>query len=110
MIVAIAHFIPSVAFHALMTITFVESIATAWVLASIAMVAVVAIIYVSPEVPRPSVPWAGTEECAIRKPLRAIVAVGCAVVGWVIEVAVRASGRRTDLVGDLCVSRLHRRG
>jgi len=80
-----------------MTITFVESIATAWVLASIAMVAIVAIIYVTPEMPRPSVPRAGTEECAIRKPLGAIVAVGCTVVGRVVKVAIWTDRSRTYL-------------
>jgi hypothetical protein len=50
------------------------------------------------EAARAAEPATGTEEDAASKPLWPIVAVGCAVVGCIVEVAIRADrSRATDL-------------
>ena len=52
------------------------------------------------EVVRAVEPWTGTDEDTAVKPLRAVIAVGCAVVGRVVIVAVRADRRVADVYAD----------
>jgi hypothetical protein len=52
------------------------------------------------EVGRAVKPRAGSEEDAAYEPVGAIVAVGSAVIGWVIEVPIRTNRGRSDAYAD----------
>lgn len=68
---------------------------------SITVVRIPAVIDVAVEPTRTVEPGSGSNEKTAREPVGAIVAVWCAVVGSVIEVSVRADGRRSDIDGNL---------
>jgi len=69
----------------------------------VTVVRVIAVVDVAVEAAMAVEPGAGSDKDSTNKPVRAIVAVGSAVVGRVVEVPVRAVRRRTDVdaYGDL---------
>lgn len=69
--------------------------------ATVSVVTIEAIVDVSPEVLVTVIPRTGADEHPTREPFRPIVAVRRAFIRWVIEIAVRADGRRADLNSDL---------
>jgi hypothetical protein len=58
---------------------------------------------VSPEAPAAVVPRSRAKKDAARKPLGPIVAIGRAIVGRVVEIAVWTLWGRANLYRDLCV-------
>jgi hypothetical protein len=62
----------------------------------VAVMGVVAVVDVTDEAARAVEPGAGADEEAADEPVGAIVAVGCAVIGCVVEVAVGADGCSAD--------------
>jgi hypothetical protein len=67
----------------------------------VAVVGMEAVVYVAMEAFSTVEPRASTNEYAATKPLGAIVAVGSAVVGWDVVVAVGTFGRDSDVDADL---------
>ncbi len=59
------------------------------------------IVYVSVEICGAVKPWAGTDENAATEPLRAIVAIGGAVIGRDVVVSIRTDWRGADTHSDL---------
>jgi hypothetical protein len=66
----------------------------------VAVVWVVAVIYVAVEAVRAMEPWAGTDEDTTGEPVRAVVAIGGAVVGRIVVVAIRADWGRAEVYTD----------
>lgn len=67
----------------------------------IAMMWIVVVIDVTVEVVRAVEPWSGSNKDAAAEPLRAIVAIRCALVRRVIVVTVGANRRHTNTDGNL---------
>jgi hypothetical protein len=78
-------------------------LATSWGRALIAVLHIEVVIYIAMEVGGAMEPLAGTYEDSAVEPLRAVVAVGSAVVGGVVVVAIGTIRRRSDLDSDLGV-------
>ena len=66
----------------------------------ISVVGIEAIVDVAVEAAGSMEPRAGSEEETADEPVRAIIAIGCAVVGGVIEVAIGAHGCSADINAD----------
>jgi len=66
----------------------------------VAVMRVEAIVYVAVKAMRAVEPGTGSEEDAADKPVGTIVAVGSAVVGSVVKVAVGTNGRSADIDTD----------
>lgn len=97
----IAHFIASEMVDVARLAMFVVVLAAARVVTVKSVVAIEAIVDVTPEAFASVIPRAGADEDAARKPLGPVVSIRRAVIGWVIEVAIWAHGRRADLDSDL---------
>ena len=69
--------------------------------ASVSMMRIEAVINVAVEAGCAVEPWAGSDEDTAVEPLGAVVPVWSAVVRGVIEVAIRANRRCSDIDGDL---------
>jgi len=67
---------------------------------AVSVVGIKAVVNVAVEAAVSVEPRAGSDEYTAQKPVGPIVAVGCAVVGSVIEVAVGTYGRRSDVDAD----------
>jgi hypothetical protein len=63
-----------------------------------------AVVDVAIEAVRAVKPWAGANEQAAGEPVGAIVTVGSAVIGGIVEVSIGAHRCDTDIDGDLCGS------
>jgi hypothetical protein len=97
--VAVAHF---VAFEVFDVVDGVSGVfATGWVRAMVSMVRMEAIVDVTAKTFGAVKPGADADEDAACKPLRTVVAVGSAVVGWDVVVAVGTVGSDSDFDGDL---------
>lgn len=94
---AVAHFIPSEMLLMVFAVLLFNVLATMRVLATISVAAVIVIIYVTPEIAVTPIPRSGSDEDSTAKPLGAVVAVRSAIVRWVIEIAVGAYRRRSNL-------------
>jgi hypothetical protein len=68
---------------------------------TVALMWIEAVINVAVEVVGAVEPWAGSDEDTAAKPLGAVVPVWGAVVRGVVEVAVRANRRRSDIDRNL---------
>ena len=102
MAMTIAHFVAvKILYVAAISVFVTPMFSTIWIAAAKSIVAVEMIIDMSPEVVWTVVPRSGANEDPVHKPLRSIVSVGCAVIGRVIEIAVRTDGRRADLHSNL---------
>lgn len=69
--------------------------------AMVSVTIVQTVIYPAVKVSWTVKPRTGTDEDASVKPLRTVIAVGCAIVRWDFVVSVRAIRRRADLHRDL---------
>jgi len=67
----------------------------------IAVMRIVAVVDVAVKAGVAMEPWACSDEDAAGKPIGAVVAVGGAIIGGVVEVAVGADGRYSDVDSDL---------
>ena len=72
-----------------------------WKRSVVAMARIVALVDVAIEPVRPVKPGAGADEYSARKPIRTIVAVGCAVVRSIGKVTIRAHRSHPDVDGYL---------
>jgi hypothetical protein len=72
------------------------------------IIAIEMVVDVAPEVVASVVPRTRADEDASRKPFGAVIAIGSAIIGWVIEVPVRTLGRRPNLHRDLGLHFLRR--
>jgi len=77
------------------------SLAAFWRWTFVAVLGIEAVIHVAVKVGRTVKPVSGTDEATADEPLGAIVAVGGAVVGSVVVVAVGAAGLGAKGDGDL---------
>jgi hypothetical protein len=66
----------------------------------VAVVWVIAVINVAVEAVRAVEPWAGADEHSTGEPVRAVVAIGGAVVGRIVVVAIRADWGRAEVYTD----------
>ena len=66
----------------------------------VAVAGIVAIVHMAVEPTWTVEPWAGPDEDTTDEPVRAVVAVRCAVIRRKVEVAVRAYWFRTDVHAD----------
>jgi hypothetical protein len=78
-------------------------LATLWQGSAVAMMRIIAIVYVAIETVMSMEPGAGTDKDAIREPIRPIVAIRGAIIRRVVEIAVRTIGlgANVDAYGDL---------
>ena len=60
--------------------------------AMIAVARIIVIVHIAVEAMRTAEPWASTDEDAAGKPLRSVVAIGSAIIGGVVIVAVGTDG------------------
>lgn len=102
---SIPHFVSFEMRYLAGTATFFRLVATIGVGTAIAVLRMVVIIYVAVEIGRAVKPRTSADEYSIYEPLRAIVAVGSAIVGRHVVIAVGAHRRNTNLDTDLSVSR-----
>jgi hypothetical protein len=77
--------------------------AAVWVGTVIAVVGIEMPVYVSVKMLSAVVPGAGSDEDAVREPIRSVVTVGSAVVWSICVIAIRTDGRGAYLYGDLSV-------
>jgi hypothetical protein len=99
---SITHFIALEVLNLIEMLIGIGSLTTSWLGAAIAMFGMEMIIYVAVEACRAMKPRAGANEDATGKPLRAVVAVGGALVRRDVIVAVGTFGRDADV--DLYLS------
>ena len=98
----IAHLVAVEVFDAAVVPVFGRPVlSTIRIAASESVMAIEPIINVSPEVIPTVIPRACADEYSVQKPLRPVVAVGCAFIGWIVEVTVGANGRWSDLHRNL---------
>ena len=95
--VSIPHFIALEVLHLIEMLIGIGFLTTSWLGAAIAMFGMEMIIYVAVEAFWAMKPRAGANEDATRKPLRAVVAVGGALVRRDVIVAVGTFGRDADV-------------
>ena len=103
MSVTVSHLIPSEIFEASGTAMLIKVFTATRVFTVITVATIVVPIDVTPEVAVATKPWTRAEKNAVREPLRSVVAIWGAIVGRVIEIAVRAHGRRTNPDRNLCL-------
>jgi len=94
---SIPHFIAFEVLNPIEMFIGIGSFTTSWPGAVIAMLGMEMVIYVAVEAGRAVKPRAGANEYATGKPLRAVVAVGGAVVRRDVIVAVGTFGRDADV-------------
>lgn len=92
----IAHFIPLKVRNLAGTLSRFGFVAAVRPRTVIAMIRMEMVIHVAMEVRRAMKPWAGANEDAVYKPLRPVVAVGSAIIGRNVVVAVGANRRNSD--------------
>lgn len=68
--------------------------------AMIAMMRVIAVIYMAVPAVRAMEPWTCSNEYAVGEPLWTVVAIGGAIVGGVVEITIRAHRRRSNMDAD----------
>ena len=98
---AVAPLVTSEMVDVIRAVMFVKMFASMRIVAMPAIVAIEMVVDMTPETPASVIPRSGTDENTTGKPFGSIVAVGCAVVWRVVEIAVRANGRRSNLDGNL---------
>lgn len=101
--VTIMHLVAVELVSEVLVVSPVGMFAAVWKGTVIAVVGIVAAIYVSVKMLSAVVPGAGSDEDATREPVWPIVTVGGAVVWSIGVIAVGADGRGADLNGDLSV-------
>jgi hypothetical protein len=79
--------------------------AARWHRTAVSVVRIVTVVDMAVETVRPVEPGTSADEDSADEPVGAVVAVGSAVVGWVVEIAVWANrlGTDVDANGDLSV-------
>jgi len=88
----VSHFISSEVVDMVDTLRRVRAIAMIWQRSAISVMNIEMVVHVTAKVSRAVKPRAGTNEDAACKPLRAVVAVGSAVIRSEVIVAIRACG------------------
>jgi hypothetical protein len=83
--------------------TALEVFAAMRVVAAISVMPIEVVVHMTPEISTPMEPGACSDKDTAREPLGAIVTIGRALVGRVIEISVRAFRRWADLHGNLSV-------
>jgi hypothetical protein len=104
--VAVAHFVASEVLNMIRAMMFIEMFAAVRILAVPSVVAIEAVIHMTPEAVAPVVPRARTDEDTSGKPLWPIVAIRCAVIGRIVEIAIGTLRRWANLNSDLCLCHL----
>jgi hypothetical protein len=99
---SIAHFVSFEVLNLVETLSWLGSVAAVWPWSGVAVFRMETVIYVAVEALGTMKPGARAKEDATGKPLRAVVAVGGAVVRRDVIVAVRADRRDSDI--DLYLS------
>ena len=102
MTAAIAHFVAFEVLNLIEMLIGIGLLATGWPGAVIAVLWMEMVIHVAVEAGRAMKPWASTNEDATDKPLRAVIAVGGAIVGRDVIVAVGTYRLNADV--DLYLS------
>lgn len=108
MAMPVPHFITSEISHTVGTAMLIKMLASPRISATVAIMTIVVVVYMSPEALATAIPRAGSDEDAVREPLGPVVAIRSAVIGRIVEVAVGADWRRSDLHCDLSPSSLRR--
>lgn len=103
MAVGIACFITAEVFYMSRAAVLSEVLAAMRVFSAVAVVAIEAVVDVTPESIVPVIPGTCTDEDAAGEPFRSVVAIWCAIERSVVEIAVGALGRRPNLHCDLRV-------
>jgi hypothetical protein len=85
---SVAHFVAFEVLNLIETFSGLGFVAAVWLWSGIAVLGMEAVIYVAAEAFGAMKPRANANEDATGKPLRAVVAVGGALVGWDVIVAV----------------------
>lgn len=106
--VAVAHFVASEMLNVVGAMMFIKMLAAVRIFAMPSIIAIEAIIDVTPEALAPVIPGPCADEDAAVKPLRPVVAIGCAVIGRIVEIAVGTLRRRANLNCDLRLCLLSR--
>jgi anti-sigma-K factor RskA len=99
--VSVTHLVAMEVFHVFGMKISARGFSTGMVWSVIAMLRVVVVVYVTVEVIRAVKPGTRPDEETAAEPLRAVVAVGSAVVGRGFVVAIRAHRSRADVDADL---------
>jgi hypothetical protein len=99
----VSHFIASEMVDVIETLRRVTAIAMIWHRAAKSVMNIEVVVHVAAKVSRAVKPRAGANEDAARKPLRAVVAVGSAVVRSKVIVAIRACRFVSEPVVDQIV-------
>jgi hypothetical protein len=87
---AIALLVAVEVFDMLRVMMSVEVFAARRILAMPAIVTIIVIIDVSPEMGRAAIPGPSADKDSAGKPLRSVVAIRRAIVGWIVEIAIGA--------------------
>jgi hypothetical protein len=69
--------------------------------ADVTMVRIVAVVDVAIKAVTAVKPWTGADEDSSNEPIRTVVAVGGATIGFIVEVPVRTHRRASNADGDL---------
>jgi hypothetical protein len=99
---SVAHFVAFEVVNLIEMLVGIGSLATGWPGAGISVLGMEVVVYVAVETCGTVKPRASADEDATGKPLWAVVAIGGAVVGRGVIIAVRAFGRDADV--DLYLS------
>ncbi len=101
--VAIAHLVAAEVLDVLWLMMRVEVLAVLRILAVPPIMVIVVVIDVAPEMGGAVEPRSCADEDAARKPLRPVVAIWRAFIRRIVEIAVRADRRGSNLYCDLCL-------
>jgi hypothetical protein len=106
--VSVAHFVASEMLNVIGATMFIEMFASMRIFTVPAVVPIEAVIDVTPESLAPVVPGTGTYKDAAGKPFRSVIAIRCAIIGRIVEIAIGTPRRRANLNGDLGMYLLRR--
>lgn len=98
---AIAHFVAFEVGNFIQPSSRLGFVTTGWMRSVIAVLRMEAVIDMAVEALRAMKPWACADENPAGKPLGTIIAIGCAIVGCDVIVAVRTFGGDSDVDGYL---------
>ena len=99
--VTVAHFVAAEVLNMIGAMMFIEMFAAMGIFAVPSIVTVEVIVDVSPEAFASVVPRPRPYEDSARKPLRPVIAIGRAIVGRIVKVAVWTNRGRSNLYRDL---------
>jgi hypothetical protein len=98
---SIAHFVAFEVLNLIETLIRIRFLAAGWLWAVIAVLGMEVVIYVAVEACRAMKPRASANEDAAGKPFGAVIAVGCAIVGRDVVIAIGTFRRCSDFNGYL---------